>query len=117
MRATALAIAAKAAKDPENSRWLLENARRVARLRGDQAFEEIAAVLATHSPDEAENVITSTITDPRRQGKALSRIVEIVAQYDIDRAERAAYTITEPIFKASALVTVASATRSHTGPG
>jgi hypothetical protein len=40
-----------------------------------------------------------------------------VAHYDIDRAERIAYTITEPWFKASALVTVASATRSQTRPG
>ncbi|GAB3975353.1 hypothetical protein GCM10029978_059270 [Actinoallomurus acanthiterrae] len=121
-RAVALALAAKAVAvtDPGNARRLVDDAERLAGMAGANLepdpglFGEIAAVVATYSPGQAERIITSAISDPQRRAHALSRIAQIGAEHDTDRAERIARTITEPAPRAVALLSIARAYRPST---
>ncbi|GAA4622697.1 hypothetical protein GCM10023196_015940 [Actinoallomurus vinaceus] len=123
-RAVALALAARAVAvtDPGNARRLLDGAERLADVAGGNlgphpgVFEQIAAVVATYSPDQAERIITSAISDPQHRAHALSRIAEIVAEHDTGRAERIARTVTEPAPRATALLAIARVDRPSSSP-
>jgi hypothetical protein len=95
--------------DPDNSRWLLENARRIlAATERPGALVAIAPVLAAHHPDAAESLIVEAFPNQQERGASLAAIVEIVAGYDVDRATTLAASIVDPSARRLALLSVAT---------
>jgi len=120
-RAKALAIVAGtlAEDNPDNSGWLLENAKRIARAAGLRArsdsatFQEIAQIVATYDPGEAQSIVVDGITGQKDQGRALAAVAKIVAQNDPGGAEHIIETIAHPETRSYALAELAMLHASH----
>lgn len=113
-QAAGLAIVAKAVRteDPDNSRWLLENAKRIARAGSStfspnpRAFEGIAKVVAAYDPDDAESIIIGAFAESGHRDPALQSIARVVADHDPDRAERIVQAMADPAIRCNALLTL-----------
>jgi prophage antirepressor-like protein len=112
-----------AATDPDRAAQLIADAERAAqsitsRYKKALTLTDVAEALAATDPDRAAQLIADaeraaqSITSKNKKAVALADVAEALAVTDPDRAERIAQLITDEVWKARALVTIAE-TWSH----
>ncbi|MDT0444048.1 caspase, EACC1-associated type [Streptomyces johnsoniae] len=121
-RALATAGKAVAGRDPDRAIRYAREAERVIRISPDgkehkdldlSRIMDLQVEIVTHRPAHADRAgrTAERFTDDMRRAHALYRLVKALVPVDTERAEPLAQTITDPLWKALALVEIL---RAHT---